>query len=296
MIDVNPNIALLVVLCFQACNAETQPQKEYVKLEKEANLPGKLREISGIAHGDNDKTYYVHNDGGSKPALYKIAASDGDIKKDIRIKDVRNRDWEDLAEDSTSIYIGDFGNNDGSRRNLMIYKVDKRDLDKKDEVKPDVIYFAYPHQESFFPRRKHNYDCEAMIVYRDSLYLFSKNRGDQATDVYRLTTEPGRTIAEHVAHFDTQGLITSADILPGKTNMLALLGYQLSNHKYESFLWLFSDFHGTDFFGGRHVRLELAPNLQTEGVLFESDSTLIISSEAGGGKEAKLSSISVKDL
>jgi len=284
----------VIAFCFQACTAETQPKTDYVDLEKEAKLPGKLRETSGIAHGDDASHYYVHNDGGSKPKLYEIKASNGEITREIKIKDTRNRDWEELAEDSTSVYIGDFGNNDGSRHDLMIYKVAKKDLSKHDEVKAEIIYFAYPHQESFFPRRKQNYDCEAMVAIGDSLYLFSKNRGDYATDVYRLSSRPGRTIAEHVGHFDTHGLITSADFLPGETNTLALLGYENMGFKYKSFLWVFTNFKGTDFFSGNHLRLEIAPHLQTEGVIFESDSTLIISNESGGGVDGMLSRVYLK--
>jgi hypothetical protein len=35
----------------------------------------------------------------------------------------KNTDWEALTNDGNNFYIGDFGNNDGSRRDLTIYKV-----------------------------------------------------------------------------------------------------------------------------------------------------------------------------
>ena len=282
-----PGFILLFLL---ACDPVAQSPSNYIQLQYVATLPKSLKETSGLA-SCADTSYYVHNDSGNKPRLYQISAVSGEIQREIRIKDAKNNDWEELAEDNTHIYIGDFGNNTGMRTNLMIYSVSKHDLGEKDEVKAGIIHYEYPDHASFTARGKHNHDCEAMVAIEDSLYLFSKNRGDLATDVYRLPKKPGRNVAQHVGHFNSQGLITAADFLPGESNMLVLLGYETAGNTYKSFLWLFTGFNGTDFFEGTQRRIAIAPDLQAEAVLFDSDSTLIITNEEEKGGLGRINRI-----
>jgi hypothetical protein len=285
-------ISMLVVFLIIGCSntSITQKDKEYASLTGIATLPRSLSETSGLARGK--ASFYTHNDSGNKPRLYQISTSTGEILHEIKVKDTKNHDWEELAEDETHLYIGDFGNNEGLRRNLLIYKVDRHDL-KKEEVKAEVIKFSYPARSSLSLTGKHNYDCEAMVAIGDSLYIFSKNRADLATDVYRLPKQEGEYVAQHVGHFNTNGLITAADFLPGESNKLALLGYKIVGSTYQSFFWLFTDFKGTHFFSGKQQRMEISPNLQAEAILFESDTTLIITNEEERGGLGKMNRISI---
>ena len=281
----------LFLFNLSSCKLEVQPSGEEIPIESIAKLPKELRETSGIARC-SDSTYYVHNDSGHKPRLYEISATSGDIKRKVDIKDADNKDWEELAEDSTYIYIGDFGNNEGLRKDLTIYKVNKADLESGDKADAEAIYFDYPNRSTFIFGGKHNFDCEAMIAIGDSLYLFSKNRADLSTDVYRLSKSPGNYIAEHLGRFNSSGLITAADFNASESNRLALLGYKTVGNKYVSFLWLFSDFSNTDFFGGKHQRFEVSPDLQAEAIIFESDTTVLITNEQelkGRGKLYRIS-------
>jgi hypothetical protein len=234
----------------------------------------------------------MHNDGGNKAELYEITMATGEIVKKIEIDNAKNKDWEELAEDEDAIYIGDFGNNTGNRDDLRILIVDRKDLEKDDKVKTDKIHFTYPDQKSFESRRAHDYDCEAMITYGDALYLFSKNRESKTTDVYRLPKEPGEYVAEKIAHFDTDGLVTAADVWHGKKrNALALLCYEPIGRRYISYMWLFTDFEPTNVFGGKAHRLDISPNLQAEAILWESDTTVLIINEeqwAGQGQLSRL--------
>ncbi len=287
-----PNIHhLLLTLFLISCTPSTSPTDiEYLPLERLASLPKSLTETSGIAHA-TDSSFYVHNDSGNKPRLYEIHATSGEIIREVKITNVSNNDWEELAEDSLHIYIGDFGNNEGIRKNLMIYKVSRQAVLTNTEVEAEVIQFSYPDQNKFATRNTHNADCEAMISIGDSLFLFSKNRADHATNVYRLPNQPGQYVAEKIGHFNTKGLITAADFLPGETNTLALLGYEIIGNKYKSFLWICRDIKGTDFFGGTQTRYEVAPNFQTEAILFDSDSTLIITNEEERGGRGSMARV-----
>lgn len=263
-------------------------------LELVATLPAPLNETSGLA-GAGELTLFTHNDSGNPPILYQVSAISGQILESFRIPGVQNIDWEELASDSGFIYIGDIGNNAGYRKDLVIYAVNKLNVSDPHSIPPGAIRFSYPEQTSFHPSGRHNFDCEAMIAWGDSLYLFTKNRKDLATDVYRLPKTPGNYEARHVGHFDTGGLITAADLLTGEKNQLALLGYKPEGSRFKSFLLLFTGFRETDFFGGTSRRTELANDLQAEAVLFTSDSTLLISNEKEFGTTGQLFRLVLKN-
>jgi hypothetical protein len=231
---------------------------------------------------------YTHNDAGAASYLFRLSRYTGEIMDVADIDNGKNHDWEDLAEDSNYVYIGDFGNNRGRRDNLRILRVSRNALLLDKEPEAEKIRFTYSDQESLKPRDKHDFDCEAFIAFGDSLYLFTKNRASLTTNVYRIPKEPGKHVAEKVGSYDTQGMITGADIRTEGGNALLLVGYRNVGVRYAAFLWLFTGFEGSDFFVGTQQRLELAPHLQAEGVLWESDSTALISSEARPGGAAVL--------
>jgi sugar lactone lactonase YvrE len=48
-----------------------------------------------------------------------------------------NIDWEDITKDKDgNLYVGDFGNNDNERKDLCIYKIDKKSLTTKVPFQP----------------------------------------------------------------------------------------------------------------------------------------------------------------
>lgn len=262
-------------------------------LQLVATLPAPLNETSGLARAD-DSTLFTHNDSGNPPILYRVSATSGQIMGKFRIPGTQNVDWEELAADSGFIYIGDIGNNAGHRKDLVIYMINKLNISDPPSIQVGTIRFSYPEQTSFYPSSRHNFDCEAMIALGDSLYLFTKNRKDLTTDVYCLPKNPGIYDALHVGNFDTGGLITAADFLPGEKNQLALLGYIPQGFRFKAFLWMFTGFDGADFFGGTSQRTELASDLQAEAILFTSDSTLLISHEREFGTTGRLFKLDLK--
>ena len=40
---------------------------------------------------------------------------------EIKLNQLKNKDWEDIAKDSENYYIADTGNNNATRENLKIY-------------------------------------------------------------------------------------------------------------------------------------------------------------------------------
>ncbi len=242
-------------------------------------LPDEIEESSGLAYF-KDKLWTI-NDSGGLPVLYAFDTTSGEILQRITVLGATNVDWESLADDEHNIYIGDFGNNSGIRDDLTIYKVNKSTI--SDEGNGSVLsnkitftYSDYPSEK--IKSRNHNFDCESFIAKDEWLYLFSKNRGDQKTKLYRLPVEPGDYVAEHLATFDSKGLITGADINV-TCNEVTLIGYV--DQSWIPFSWLLFDYDDNDFFSGNKRRIDM-PNIvatQTEAIAYTIDKKEIITSE-----------------
>ncbi|MFZ1676337.1 MAG: hypothetical protein WAT91_03635 [Saprospiraceae bacterium] len=262
-------------------------------LSEVVSLPKELKECSGMTQLDKN-IFLGLNDGGNQPVLYAFdLKSDHDTRK-IKIDSVLNHDWEELAQDDDYIYIGDTGNNSGTRQNLMIYKVRKDDVKNLNEVVPEKIMFRYEGQTSFNDSNRHNYDCEAMVSVGDSLFFFTKNRGDLRTDVYGIPKTPGSYLARKIKSFDTQGLITGADYRSDHSGSeLVMIGYNENGHVYHPFLIHFTNFSGSDFFGGLSDRITIDQELQGESVMFHGDHKVYISNEENKSEKGHIYEISL---
>lgn len=240
-----------------------------------AELPNDLKEISGIIY--IGQHIWGMNDGGNEPILYKIDPSNGQIIQRVRVNS-KNKDWEDLAQDNKNIYIGDFGNNAGSREKLRIYIVDKSQLSDT-MVETQTIDFNYPDQKDFTKRnREHNFDCEAFFCWNDTLHLFSKNWINKWTKHYTVPAHKGNYTAQLVDSFDAGLLVTAADVSPdGK--WVGLCGYdKLGNIG----MWLLYGYQESNFTKGNKRYISLGSALvsgQMEGLAIMDSVNLFLSSE-----------------
>jgi hypothetical protein len=241
-------------------------------------LPEDVRESSGLIFYDG--MYWTLNDSGNLPCLYALDASDGSLLRTVCLEGISNYDWEELTQDEDHLYIGDFGNNRGNRKDLRIYKINKKDIPDGDDVTVshfDTIMFSYANQTNFKKRSyQHNFDCEAMVALNDSLFLFTKNWENQRSVLYAMPALAGNYVLQPRGGFDAGGLITGAAI-SSDHKKLALIGYV----DYESFAWIFSDVHGSDFFSAPRVRINF-PDLvfvQTEAICFVAADSVVFSCE-----------------
>jgi hypothetical protein len=241
-------------------------------------LASDLNETSGLINLDGE--IWTHTDNGGETELYQINLINGNIIRTVKIHNANNVDWEDIACDETYVYIGDFGNNDGSRTNLRVYRVNRADIASSNDVDAEKIHFSYSDQTSFEPNYHYtNFDCEALTCYQDKLYLFTKNWIDNQTKVYELSNEPGTYTAEYLASFEVNCLITGAEMVPA-LNTLLLIGY---NESGGSYTWLFSNFSGADFFGGSNTKLIWTMLTQVEGICYAGNSEAYACSEKFAG-------------
>lgn len=240
-----------------------------------ASLPNELDENSGIIFWDG--LLWTINDSGGENKIYGFDFT-GKIQKEAEIEGADNEDWEEITQDKKNIYVGDFGNNFGMRKDQKIYIIKKKDIGKKPKQKADCkeIKFKYSDQNDFSFQRATPYDCEAMVEFEHSLYIFTKNRKTNTTSVYRLPKKPGKYDLTPIDSFNVQGLVTGAGLNPDKTK-LAIVGYV----DFVPFLWVFNDIKADSLFTGAKTFIEMDSlhYSQTEGICFLGNDTLLISCE-----------------
>jgi len=258
--------------------SNVQTYSLYGAAEKITDLSLKVNETSGVIYFD--KAIWTFNDSGGRPELYKIDKNGG-VGRTVIIENAKNRDWEDITMDDEFIYIGDFGNNWGTRKDLVIYKVSQEKIRAaKSKVQAELIQVSYSDQKSFDKmNRAHNFDCESVISIGESLILFSKNWADNKTKIYKVSKTAGKYELSPLDSFFVNGLITGADYNE-ETKILTFIGYTASKEK-NPFVFLFKDFNGQNFNSDQIYRINL-PGLfksQAEGICWMDHETLIISTE-----------------
>jgi len=212
------------------------------------NLDNALSETSGLIFWNNN--LWTHNDN-LDTNIYMLDTLYGRIVQAYPLTDIENRDWEEISQDEEYVYIGDFGNNSGNRRDLRIIKISKVSLISGSPV-IDSIKYSYSDQVDFTPAGNDtNFDCEAFIVTEDSIYLFTKQWVSNHTSLYSLPKNPGNHIAKLRSSLDVDGMITGATYM-GSKRIIALSGY---SNKLAPFVYLLYDFSGSDFFSGNKRKL-----------------------------------------
>ena len=140
----------------------------------ETELEASISETSGLLYINN--TLITHNDSATTNQLFDVDTSTGMVTRTVTVTNATNTDWEDLTHDGTYIYIGDFGNYQGHRTNLKVYRILISDYFSSNSVTADVINFSYANQTDFTPSPlATNFDAEGLIHYNNNLYIFSKN-------------------------------------------------------------------------------------------------------------------------
>jgi hypothetical protein len=246
-------------------------------------LPKTVKETSGLVFFDGQ--LWTMNDGGNAPEIFQIDTTTGNILRKVVIGNTVNTDWESITQDDLNLYIGDFGNNHGNRKDLHILKIAKSDLNDpaKYTIQAGFIYFSYPDQADFTPAlNANNFDCEAFFCHNGSLQLFSKDWSDMETRHYIIPTDTGSYKARYIEQFHADGLITDASI--NEDGNIVLLGYKYTGGRFwDCFCWLLTDSNDNQYFKIKKTRIELGSALhlgQSEGIVLKNDNTGWLSSES----------------
>lgn len=162
-----------------------------------------LNEISGVVQSrQEDRLLWVHNDSGDDPQFYAIR-SDGRLLGTYTITGAPKGDWEDIAIGADGgthwLYIGDVGDNPGTREFIRIYRVPEPTVDLEPEepivteVQAETLILRYPEEAA--------YNSETLMVdpRTQDLVIVTKDYGG-ATKVFvkRAPHAPGDSVLEHV--------------------------------------------------------------------------------------------------
>ncbi|MCZ2083446.1 MAG: hypothetical protein LC112_04170, partial [Flavobacteriales bacterium] len=208
--------SILISLSFSA-----QQNYEWFKINKyrTAVLSDSINENSGLDFFN--KRLFTINDSGNSSEIFEINKETGKIKNVFKTNLI-NRDWEAITSDSTNLYVGDFGNNVGSRKDLVIYKIPVRD--SIDLAGIEQFPFYYPEQKDFTPKNlNNNFDAEAMIFLNGKIHIFTKEWASKLTTHYIIDPAISENqAAQKIETFPTGYVVTDAAYFDKK---LYLIGY-----------------------------------------------------------------------
>ena len=195
-------------------------EKLNLKKYKIAVLSDSLRESSGLTNLDG--RLFSFNDSGNTSEIFEIKAGSSYIEKTFQTG-LKNIDWEAITNDGENFYVGEFGNNLGTRKDLKIYQIPFRnDSLIIDSIK--TIPFYYPEQTDFTPKNiNNNFDAEAMIFLDGNTHLFTKEWITNTVSHYVINKNlTENQPAKKLETFDTGFVMTDASVFENK---LYVVGY-----------------------------------------------------------------------
>jgi len=173
--------AFFLLLCFLCLFVATSAYGQPVTL---ATIKDKsVAESSGlVASRTTPGAYWTHNDSGDGPFIYAFDTR-GDSYGTFRVTGAEARDWEDIAAgpgpqpNKSYLYIGDTGDNDGVRPEVIVYRVPEPALTPATRAFTKKRAGSTEPAEAIrlkYPDGKH--DAEALLVHprTGNLYIVTK--------------------------------------------------------------------------------------------------------------------------
>jgi hypothetical protein len=278
-------VLLIIILGFSIISHAQQAEIFKLKKYRIAVLSDSIQETSGLNFFD--EKLYTFNDSGNPAELYDIDKMSGKILKVLKTN-VENKDWEALTSDGKNFYIGDFGNNTGTRKDLRIYKIPFENNHLiSDSLK--TISFYFPEQQDFtFKNVNTDFDLESMIYLNEKIHIFTKEWASKSTTHYTVDPENiENQAAQKTEVYKTGFMISDAYYFDKK---LYVVGY---TKKTEVFLNIFNESEHGIFFKEKPRQLYLGSALtigQIEGIAVDETGIYIsgekFHSPIGGGKQS----------
>jgi hypothetical protein len=245
-----------------------------------------IPEASGIAVSQlSPGLLWTHNDT-SEPVVFAIRAS-GEVQGRTRLAGVQRGDWEAVSvgpcAQGTCLFIGDIGDNSARRRSLSVYRVPESEAMASGTANAEVMRLTFPDGPQ---------DAEALFVTGDGVvHVVTKGEHGPVT-LYRAGTFRSGASVE----LQRIALVTAtrSNGRPGVSGANKVTDASVSPNGR----WIAIRTRGAVVFYAaaeltagtvRQVfRHDLRPlgEIQGEGVAFDADGTLWLTSEGGGKSRA----------
>lgn len=260
---------LIVILVFLS-TASLAAQEN---LQTVGELPNEVFETSGLLYFNGN--LITHNDSGNEAVLFELDTLTLSVQRRVVVNNVTNVDWEALSQDEDFIYIGDFGNNVGSRTNLAVHIISKQDYLSSNTVSATTINFSYEDQQDFENNGNSDWDAEAFFIIDDKVVVLTKQWQSLGSVAYEFSKFPGTYIARRIGDIKNVGLVTDATF-NAETNRLVVLGY---SSILSPFIGIVENLDFNDVFEG-YKQQDLGLNfIQAEGLTQSETGNYLFSSE-----------------
>jgi len=150
------------------------------------------------------------NEDSNQPTQLYLVSHTGNVAKKIFIKNITNRDWEEVALSNGPVagqkflYIAETGDNNQVYTDYYFYRFAEPALNTDTVYQFDKIQFRYPDGP---------HDSEAFFVEPASKDIYVITKRDIPSKVYRLAypqSTSGINTAEYVANFPYNGIVAAS--------------------------------------------------------------------------------------
>lgn len=205
---VRPFSCFLLVLGLTSCDKlKDLPFSEssgFASFPSEKQVKPLIEEASGIADSKlNAGNLWVHEDSGKPNQLYAVS-HEGRIAKKIFLKNLLNRDWEDMTLSGPDLFIADIGDNNQSYPEYMIYQFPEPDLDTDTITSFKVVRFKYPDG---------SHDAEAFLIDPKTKDILIITKQDDPSRIYKITypyNYAGVNTATLIGSVKNTGIVSAA--------------------------------------------------------------------------------------
>jgi hypothetical protein len=236
-----------------------------------------LPEGSGVAASKrNPGRLWAHND--SREPVLVALDSKGALVGRLRVSGARAEDWEAVAVGpcpaGTCIYIGDIGDNEAKRVNIMIYRVPEPAESSGSVAVADVFHVSYPDGAQ---------DAEALLVTPKGEVLIVTKGDTGPVALYRIPedAQPGDVMLQPIGKPRHSGKaadderITDGAVSPSGA-WVAL------RTKTTVLLYRTEDFMSGNWKEAGRLSLRAIGEPQGEGIAFGDERTMYLVGEGGG--------------
>lgn len=161
--------------------------------------PPPRHETSGIAFSRRSPDLlWVHDDSGGQPILYAMTP-DGKDAGAVRLRGVKNDDWEDVAaferDGKAWLLVADTGDNAGRRPQVMLHLVEEPARDQLSAGKAVTVAPAWSMRLTYEDGPR---DCESVAVDATGRAIYLLSKRDDIPQLYRVdlpARQPGNVVA-----------------------------------------------------------------------------------------------------